>query len=99
MTKLINVAPTARVIIAATISMAAAGANAQQIGNVENGRRLAHEVCAECHAIDNGTSTSTHPDAPSFKDIAKNSRHDKRGPDGRAADPAQNDAQPCDKRR
>ena len=71
MTKLINVAPTARVIIAAMISMAPAGANAQQIGNVEDGRRLAREVCAECHAIDNGTSTSTNPDAPSFKHIAK----------------------------
>ena len=51
------------------ICVAAGSANAQQIGNVQEGRRLAREVCAECHAIDSGTSTNRN--APTFKDIAK----------------------------
>ena len=70
MTKLINVAPAARVIIAAMICVVAGSANAQQIGSVQEGRRLAREVCAECHAIDNAAGGSTNPNAPTFKDIA-----------------------------
>lgn len=69
MTKLINVAPAVRVTIAAMIFVTAGSANAQQIGSVQEGRRLAREVCAECHAIDNAGG-STNPDAPAFKVIA-----------------------------
>ena len=68
--KLIDVVPAARVIIAATICVVAGSANAQQIGSVQEGRRLAREVCAECHAIDNAASGSTNPNAPTFKVIA-----------------------------
>jgi mono/diheme cytochrome c family protein len=53
--KLIDVAPAARVILAATICVMAGSANAQQIGSVQEGRQLAREVCAECHAIDNAS--------------------------------------------
>jgi mono/diheme cytochrome c family protein len=70
MTKLINGAPAARVIIAAMICGVAGSANAQQIGSVQEGRRLAREVCAECHAIDYAGGGSTNPEAPTFKVIA-----------------------------
>ena len=70
MTKLINIAPTARVIIAAMICGVAGSANAQQIGSAQEGHRLARDVCAECHAIDNAGGGSTSPDAPTFKVIA-----------------------------
>ena len=68
--KLIDVAPAARVIIAAAICVMVGSANAQQIGSVQEGRQLAREVCAECHAIDNAADGSTNPNAPSFKVIA-----------------------------
>jgi hypothetical protein len=48
----------------------AGSANAQQIGSVQEGRQLAREVCAECHAIDNAADGSTNPNAPDFKVIA-----------------------------
>ncbi len=69
MTKLINVASAARVLIAAMIFVVAGSANAQ-IGSVQEGRGLAREVCAECHAIDNAASGSANPNAPTFKVIA-----------------------------
>jgi mono/diheme cytochrome c family protein len=68
--KLIDVAPAARVTIAASMCVVAGSANAQQIGSVQEGRQLAREVCAECHAIDNATDRSTNPNAPTFKVIA-----------------------------
>ena len=42
--KLIDIVPAARVILAATICLAAGSANAQQIGGVQEGRQLAREV-------------------------------------------------------
>ena len=68
--KLIDVAPAARVIIAVAMCVMAGGANAQQIGSVQEGRQLAREVCAECHAIDKAADGSTNPTAPTFKVIA-----------------------------
>jgi mono/diheme cytochrome c family protein len=68
--KLIDIAPAARVIVAAAICVMAGSANAQQIGSVQEGRQLAREVCAECHAIDNAADGSTNPNAPTFKVIA-----------------------------
>jgi mono/diheme cytochrome c family protein len=59
MAKLINVAPAAPVVIAAMICVVAGSVNAQQIGSVQEGRRLAGRVCAECHAIDNAGGGST----------------------------------------
>jgi len=69
MAKLINVASAARVLIAAMIFVVAGSANAQ-IGSVQEGRGLAREVCAECHAIDNAANGSANPNAPTFKVIA-----------------------------
>jgi len=66
--KLIDVAPAARVIIAATMCVVAGSANAQQIGSVQEGRQLAREVCGECHAIDNA-SESPLAAAPPFRDL------------------------------
>jgi mono/diheme cytochrome c family protein len=68
--KLIDVAPAARVTIAASMCVVAGSANAQQIGSVQEGRQLAREVCGECHAIDNAADGSTNPNAPTFKVIA-----------------------------
>ena len=66
--------PAARVIIAAAICVVAGSAKAQQIGSVQEGRQLAREVCAECHAIDNAADGSTNPNAPTFKVIANTPR-------------------------
>ncbi len=66
-----NVARVARAITTAMLCMIAENASAQQFGDVEEGRQLARENCAECHAIDNGTGASVNPNAPTFKDLAK----------------------------
>jgi mono/diheme cytochrome c family protein len=42
---------------------------AQEAGNAEQGRRLAHADCAQCHGVDRN-SFSTHLAAPTFDDIA-----------------------------
>jgi mono/diheme cytochrome c family protein len=42
---------------------------AQQIGNAEEGRRLAQVDCAQCHGVDRD-SYSSNPAAPTFDDIA-----------------------------
>jgi cytochrome c len=43
--------------------------NAQQIGNVGEGRRLAQADCAQCHGVDKN-AYSSNPAAPTFDDIA-----------------------------
>ncbi|MEX0347090.1 MAG: cytochrome c [Rhizobiaceae bacterium] len=43
---------------------------AQERGNVADGQILAREVCAECHAVDEGFMISPNPEAPSFTEIA-----------------------------
>jgi mono/diheme cytochrome c family protein len=58
------------IAFAAAICVVAGTANAQQIGSVQEGRQLAREVCAECHAIDNAADGATNPNAPTFKVIA-----------------------------
>jgi mono/diheme cytochrome c family protein len=45
-------------------------AQAQAQEDVSLGERLAHEVCAECHAVDPGALRSSNPDAPAFQEIA-----------------------------
>lgn len=39
------------------------------IDSVREGRRLAHEACAQCHGVDK-KGYSTNPQAPAFDDIA-----------------------------
>jgi mono/diheme cytochrome c family protein len=46
-----------------------ASPKAQQIGNVEEGRRLAEGDCAQCHGVDKN-AYSSDPAAPNFDDIA-----------------------------
>jgi mono/diheme cytochrome c family protein len=48
-----------------------APAAAQEIGDPRQGRALAREVCAVCHAVDAGASNSPRPDAPTFETIAR----------------------------
>ncbi len=60
------------IMVAITLAMiftAAEQANAQQFGSVEEGRKLAREVCTECHAVGDGTR-SPDPNASTFEDIA-----------------------------
>ena len=45
------------------------GADAQQIGNAGQGRRLALSDCAQCHGVDR-SSYSSNLAAPTFADIA-----------------------------
>jgi mono/diheme cytochrome c family protein len=53
-----------------TISVGCGPAISQQIGTVEDGRALARQVCASCHAIDKGEQLSPQPFAPTFQTIA-----------------------------
>ena len=43
---------------------------AQEVGNPNQGLRIARAVCAECHLVDNVPGLSTNPDAPTFEQIA-----------------------------
>ena len=54
---------------AVTICLSNDSASAQQVGNVRDGRRLAHAECAQCHGVDR-KGYSTNPAAPAFDDIA-----------------------------
>ena len=58
----------ARAIGTLMLCVIAENAGAQQFGDAEEGRQLARENCAECHAID--SSPSANPNAPTFKDLA-----------------------------
>lgn len=46
-----------------------ANAYAQQLGNPREGRRLAHQLCVQCHGVDN-KAYSSNPAAPAFDEIA-----------------------------
>ncbi len=63
-------APVARAIATLMLCVMADNAGAQQFGDAEEGRQLARENCAECHAIDSSASPSVKPNAPTFKDLA-----------------------------
>jgi mono/diheme cytochrome c family protein len=64
----IKVSPNAgRVILVALLS--ATAATAQEFGSVDEGRRFAHEACAQCHGVEK-KEYSTNPQAPAFGDIA-----------------------------
>ncbi len=69
MSKLIGVAPLVCFIIATT----AGSTQAQQVGNAQQGLRLAREACAPCHLVVKEAGRSTNPDAPTFEAIAKTS--------------------------
>lgn len=46
------------------------GAQAQELGNVEQGLRLARAECSECHLVEKVAGHSTNPDAPTFTHVA-----------------------------
>ena len=52
------------------VTIAAQQACAQEFGDLQAGRALAHQVCAECHAVDTGDSRSPNELAPRFEAVA-----------------------------
>ena len=46
------------------------GAQAQELGNPQQGLRLARAQCAECHLVDKVAGRSRHAAAPAFEQIA-----------------------------
>jgi len=48
----------------------ATASNAQEVGNAQQGLRVAREVCADCHLVDKGAGRSTDANAPTFEAIA-----------------------------
>ena len=70
MRQIITIKPLlSRAIVAVPVVAILASANAQQIGSVREGRRLAHAECAQCHAVDR-KGHSTNAAAPAFDDLA-----------------------------
>jgi mono/diheme cytochrome c family protein len=61
-----------RVIVSAVFgALAITAIRAQDIGDLRQGRRLALDVCASCHAVVAGQTRSPLDTAPSFEEIAK----------------------------
>lgn len=65
----LGVTPAVWLIIA--ILATATEAQAQQVGNVQQGLKLARDECAQCHLVVKAVGRSTNPDAPTFEAIAK----------------------------
>ena len=57
--------------ILAGIGMTVGKLVAQEVGNPDQGLRLAHTLCAECHLVDKLPEQSPNLIAPSFEHIAK----------------------------
>jgi mono/diheme cytochrome c family protein len=66
----LNATPLATLIVAAMLGATAGLAHAQQTGSVQEGLKLASEVCSECHLVVKSPGRSTDPDAPTFATIA-----------------------------
>ena len=59
------------VIVSAVFgALAITAVQAQNIGDLRQGRRLALDVCASCHAVRAGQTRSPLATAPSFEEIA-----------------------------
>jgi mono/diheme cytochrome c family protein len=67
MTHLVKPAIWLIIVMCAT----AGSAPAQEVGSAQQGLRLAHQECAECHLVDKVAGRSSNPAAPSFETIAK----------------------------
>lgn len=64
-------APGAKAVLFLMLSAAiSAPAASQQIGDEENGRMFASDVCAQCHAVRADEKNSPLPSAPRFEDVA-----------------------------
>jgi mono/diheme cytochrome c family protein len=63
---------TRTLIVSAVFSILGmvAASQAQDIGDVQQGRQLALDVCASCHAVRAGQTQSPLATAPSFEEIA-----------------------------
>jgi mono/diheme cytochrome c family protein len=48
----------------------ASALHAETVSDIQAGRRLAEDVCAQCHAVRPGEATSPRRSAPSFQRIA-----------------------------
>lgn len=46
-------------------------AQAQEAGSVQQGHRLAQQICAECHLVDDVKGRSSNAAAPTFGSIAR----------------------------
>ena len=62
--------PATRLALFASMSLLAAGAEAQESGSPLGGAAYAADNCAECHAIDLDDYDSPLLEAPSFMEIA-----------------------------
>ena len=60
---------SAFIIVAANLLLLTT-AHAAQVGSIEEGHKLAREMCAECHLLGEEAGLSTNANAPTFKDIA-----------------------------
>jgi mono/diheme cytochrome c family protein len=62
-----------RILVVAAVFTALAtvtAVQAQEIGDIRQGRRFALDVCASCHAVRAGQTRSPLATAPSFEEIA-----------------------------
>jgi mono/diheme cytochrome c family protein len=57
-------------LVALAFSVAGSHAQAQEIGDPQNGLALAQQVCSECHAIRSGHVRSPNTRAPTFFELA-----------------------------
>jgi len=57
--------------VLAGMAMTVGNLVAQEVGNPNQGLRLAHTLCAECHLVDKLPGQSPNLIAPSFEHIAK----------------------------
>ena len=58
------------IVIAAYIITNITSARAAQVGSIEEGHKLAREMCAKCHLLGEEAGLSTNANAPTFKDVA-----------------------------
>jgi mono/diheme cytochrome c family protein len=56
--------------VVGALAIATAG-QAQDLGDLEQGRRLALDICASCHAVRAGQPLSPNVAAPTFEAVAK----------------------------
>ncbi|MGI9356522.1 MAG: hypothetical protein ACR2PF_15350 [Rhizobiaceae bacterium] len=61
---------TSKVLCVIALLGMTATVHSQETGNQAAGRKLAQDVCVECHAIKSGTEFSLNLLAPTFQDIA-----------------------------
>lgn len=63
--------PAVGLVAASVLWATAENARAQQVGDVQQGLKLAQQICSECHLVDRVAGRSTNPDAPTFEAIAQ----------------------------